>query len=128
MYRHPRSLLDAVCVRACVCSKKYAKNKSFTLSSTKECVNRSFDLVQFKLYFNKYFVFITYEKKALAFIPRKYLSCLCFDKCLNLFSPQVLVPFQGSLLRLAVCHLIMSKPRFRRCNLMLRGSFLTLAL
>ena len=66
----------------CVWGKKYAKNKSFALSSTKECANRSFDLVQFKLYFNKYFAFITYEKKALAFIPRKYLSCLCFDKCL----------------------------------------------
>ena len=69
----------------CVCSKKYAKNKSFALSSTKECANRSFDLVQFKLYFNKYFAFITWDKKALAFIPRKYLSCLCFDKCLIFF-------------------------------------------
>ena len=87
MYMHPRSLLDAVCV--CVCSKKYAKNKSFALSSTKECANSSFDLVQFKLYFNKYFAFITCDKKALAIIPRKYLSCLCFDKCLFFFSPQV---------------------------------------
>ena len=69
----------------CVWGKKYAKNKSFALSSTKECANRSIDLVQFKLYFNKYFAFITYEKKALAFIPRKYLSCLCFDKCLIFF-------------------------------------------
>ena len=69
----------------CVWGKKYAKNKSFALSSTKECANRSFDLVQFKLYFNKYFAFITWDKKALAFIPRKYLSCLCFDKCLIFF-------------------------------------------
>ena len=67
----------------CVCSKKYAKNKSFALYSTKECANSSFDLVQFKLYFNKYFAFITCDKKALAF--RKYLSCLCFDKCLIFF-------------------------------------------
>ena len=49
----------------CVCSKKYAKNKAFALSSTKECANSSFDLVQFKLYFNKYFAFITCDKKDL---------------------------------------------------------------
>ena len=62
-----------LCVCVCVCGKKHTKNKSFALSSTKECANRSFDLVQFKLYFNKYFAFIMKKRHWLSFPENIYL-------------------------------------------------------
>lgn len=56
------------------------------------------------------------------------LLCVNRHVLFHFCSFQVQVLFQDSLLQLAVCHLIMWRHRSRKCSLMLKESFLTLAL
>lgn len=58
----------------------------------------------------------------------KIFDVLTFLTRASFFCLQLQVLSLGSLLPLAVCPLIMSKPRFRKCNLMLKGSTHTPAL